>query len=347
MASESDKTSALIEDYIAQGKDSLSMVIAGKMGTGKSSLINGVVGRKVAKEGASAVTQTTEIEPYEAKVVTSAKTVTITVWDTPGLGDVFGDDEAVVTQVSQKCKETDLLLYCLDIRQRLTKDDVSGITQLTKKLGPEIWKNAVFALTFANRIVPPPDSDREQGEYFLEIFTSWREAITMVLNRKLSVPREIVENIAIVPTGYRQQSPPDRRDWFTPFWFEAFRKMKENAQPTLLGINLSRMTTASPYGLEADPDEMPIQLTWSETMSIAFEATTEAVGQVGPALQGIDAIKEVLDKLTDEPKYKKIIDTGVKSIKYGYGILIALINSIQNYQRKKEEYIGRKRGENS
>jgi len=93
MASESDKTSALIEDYIAQGKDSLSMVIAGKMGTGKSSLINGVVGRKVAKEGASAVTQTTEIEPYEAKVVTSAKTVTITVWDTPGLGDVFGDDE--------------------------------------------------------------------------------------------------------------------------------------------------------------------------------------------------------------------------------------------------------------
>jgi len=174
----------------------------------------------------------------------------------------------------------------------------------------------------------------EQGEYFLEKFQSWREAITMLLNRKLSVPHEIVENIAIVPTGYRQHPPPNRRDWFTPFWFEAFHKMKESAQPTLLGINLSRMTTASPHGLEADPDEMPIQLTWGETMSIAFEATTEAIGQVGPALQGIDAIKEVLD-------------TSVKSIKYGYGILIALINSIQNYKCKREEYIARKCGENS
>ena len=342
-----DKTTALIKDYIAQGKDSLSIVIAGKMGTGKSSLVNGIVGKKVADEGASAFTQTTEIKDYEAKIVTSEKTVTVKVWDTPGLGDVFGDDEAVVSQVAQKCKETDLLLYCLDIRQRLTKDDVSGITQLTKQLGPEIWKNAVFALTFANQIKPPPDSDREQGEYFNEKFTSWKDVITMLLNTKLSIPCEIVENVAIVPTGYRQHPPPDRKEWFTPFWFEAFHKMKESAQPTLLGINLSRLTTASPCGSEADPDKMPIhlQLTWGEAMGIACEATTDAVAKIVPTLQGIDAIKVAIDKLPIDDKKKPIVDAVVTGLKYSYGFLIALVQSIQNYKHKKEEYIAKKLSE--
>lgn len=34
---------------------------------------------------------------------------------------------------------------------------------------------------------------------------------------------------------------PDRKDWLTPFWCEAFRKTSESSQPTFLGINLHRM----------------------------------------------------------------------------------------------------------
>ena len=341
------KATALIKDYIAQGKDSLSIVIAGKMGTGKSSLINGVVGQEVAKEGASAMTETTEIKAYQAKVETPEKTVAITVWDTPGLGNVFGDDEKVVTQVAHKCKETDLLLYCLDIRQRLTKDDVSGVTQLTKQLGPEVWKNAVFALTFANNLRPPPDSDRKEVEYFSEKCTSWKEPITKLLCMN-AVPDEIVKDVAIVPTGYRQYPPPDREDWFSPFWFVAFQKMKESAQPTLLGINLSRMTTASSSAseLNVDPHKMPIQLqlSWGEAIGIAVEATTDAVVQTAPTLKGIDAIKLVLDKIP-LGDYKSKVDTAVMGIKYGCGFLIALVNSIENYRRKKAEHIAKKLGE--
>ena len=38
------------------------------------------------------------------------------MWDTPGLGDPFGDDEATVKEIAEKYKETDLLVYCLDMR---------------------------------------------------------------------------------------------------------------------------------------------------------------------------------------------------------------------------------------
>ena len=346
MATKGDETAALVKEYISQGEDSLSIIIAGKMGTGKSSLVNGIVGEKVAEEGASAVTVTSEIKPFEAEIKTSEKNVSVTVWDTPGLGDVFGDDEQVVSQVAQQCKKTDLLLYCFDIRQRLTKDDVNGITLLTKHLGPELWKNAIFALTFANEVTKPPDSDKEPIELFKEKFTSWQEAITRLLNAKLSIPSEIVDDIAIVPIGYRQRCPPDRSDWFTPFWFEAFRKMRESAQPTLLGINLSRITTASPShkrDMEPEPHEMPIQLTWSEAMSIAFGSTVEAtvatVEQIGPTCEGIAAITEIL---SDNTKYKEVVKASTTTIKYGYGIAVALFNSIENYKRKKKEYLASK-----
>ena len=340
MATKDDETIALVKEYIAQGEDSLSIVIAGKVGTGKSSLVNGVLGKKVAEEVASAVSVTSEIEPYEAEIKTSEKTVSVTVWDTPGLGDVFGDDEKVVTQVAQKCKKTDLLLYCLDMRRRLTKDDVNGITQLTKHLGPELWKNAVFALTFANEVTNPPDSEREPVEIFKEKFTSWQDAITRVLNTKLSVPSKIVDDIAIVPTGYRERCPPDRSDWFTPFWLEAFRKMRESAQPTLLGINLSRIKIASPsYIIDTEPEshEMPIQLSWSESIGIALDATAKAaiatVQQIRHTYAGIAAIAEIQDKFSNDPKYKVAVNAS---------IAIALFNSIENYKRKKKDYITRK-----
>ena len=45
MATKGDETIALVKEYIAQGEDSLSIVIAGKMGTGKSLLVNGIVGK--------------------------------------------------------------------------------------------------------------------------------------------------------------------------------------------------------------------------------------------------------------------------------------------------------------
>ena len=39
-----------IKQYFAKGKDSVEIVIAGKMGTGKSALVNSIVGKRVAKE---------------------------------------------------------------------------------------------------------------------------------------------------------------------------------------------------------------------------------------------------------------------------------------------------------
>lgn len=119
--------------------------------------------------------------------------------------------------------------------------------------------------------------------------------------------------------------------------------MRESAQPTLLGINLSRLKIASPSCIsdtEPESHEMPIQLSWSESIGIALDATAKAaiatVQQIRHTYAGIAAIAEIQEKFSDDPKYKVAVNASTTTI------AIALFNSIENYKRKKKDYITRK-----
>jgi len=230
--------------------DSVSIVVAGKIGTGKSSLINSINGSDIATEGEAQSSQLKSY-PVQVEMITNdvharRKVVGVTFWDSPGIGNIFSDEKEIITLLAEKCSETDLLLYCLDMRQRLSKDDVKGITQLTEALGPELWKNAAFVLTFSNEVKPPPGSNEDLAKHFKDTFLSWNDAIGQLLRERLSVPEEIIRDISIVPTGYHQKSPPDRSDWFTPFWREAFCKVKESAHH-LISVNITNVQVTSPY----------------------------------------------------------------------------------------------------
>jgi len=230
-----------LKSYFTKGKDSIGILIAGKMSTGKSALVNGIVGKEVAEEGDKAFSETTKIVSYETQVEMPVellrKRIKVMVWDTPGLGDPFGDDEATAKQIAVKCQETDLLVYCLDIRGRLANDDATGIILISKALQPQMWKNAVFALTYANEV---PDKDT-----LTKKIQSWEDAIQRVMEEKLNVPHDIADDISIVPTGYRRDQPPGCEDWFSPFWAASFTKTKQSAQPALLGINAGRLLEKS------------------------------------------------------------------------------------------------------
>ena len=59
-----EENAELFTSYIESGKNSLKIVISGKMGVGKSSLINGLVGKEVSKEAKSVLAVTNEIMSY-------------------------------------------------------------------------------------------------------------------------------------------------------------------------------------------------------------------------------------------------------------------------------------------
>ena len=248
-----------LKRYFAEGKDSITILMAGRMSTGKSTLVNGIVGKEVAVEGYQVMSS--HIVPYHTQAEMPEeilkKKIEVVVWDTPGLGDPFGDDEATVKEIAEKCKETDLLVYCLDIRGRLANDDAAGIDLLSKALQPQLWKHAIFALTYANKV----DDAKELNQRL----RAWVDAIKKLMKVKLKVPHDIANDIAIVPTGYRKHQPPGYEDWFTPFWAASFSKTKRSAQPALLGINVGRLSGAQEPGpVSAEKAQQPIRLSLSD-----------------------------------------------------------------------------------
>lgn len=277
-----------VEEYLDSGKKSITIVCVGKLGTGKSALVNGIVGRKVAKEGNSAFTETVAITLFEEPIHVSEKSeVKVRIWDTPGLGDGFNcNEEQYVKQLATCVSQSDLFLYCFDMRRRMERSDMEEMQRLTKHAGPDIWKYAVFALTFANKVVPE-DEEEDTSEYFQVALKSWEDAIQRVLAEKLQLPGDIVDGVAIVPTGYKKLSPPDRQEWFTPFWKMVFAKTKTSAQPTLLRINIDRCTTATTYVQEEE--SQPFQMNIFLIPEDVIVAIGSGIGMI-PICTGVGAL---------------------------------------------------------
>ena len=172
-----------LKQYFTKGKDSVEIVLAGKFGTGKSALVNSIVGKRMAKEGYKAFSETTKIVCYTKAVDIPSgilkKPISVVVWDTPGLVDPFGDDEATVKEIAEKYKEADLLVYCLDIRGRFAHDDATGIKLLTEALGQQMWNHAIFVLTFANEV--EAKYDRDAATELRDKITSWTDAIKRLM----------------------------------------------------------------------------------------------------------------------------------------------------------------------
>ena len=274
-----------LKQYFAKGKDSVEIVLAGNMGTGKSSLAYSIVGKRMAEEGNKAFSETTKIVCYTKAVDIPSeilkKTINVMVWDTPGLGDPLGDDEATAKEIAEKCKETDLLVYCLDIRSRFAKGDATRIKLLTEALNQQMWNHAIFVLTFANEVKAEDELE--------EKITSWTDAIKRLMKEQLKFPHDIANHISIIPAGYRHYQPPGIHDWFSPFWAQSFIKTKSSAQPALLGINTGRLSSEESKDHQGkaseEPHEMPIRFSAGDLLSMRTAVATGGCAGVGALIE--------------------------------------------------------------
>ena len=159
-------------------KSSIVILTIGASGTGKSALINGLVGAEVAKEdGETLCSQTCQLSCYKAK----KKDIDIEIWDTPGMevANESAELEQLVTDIQKKVCEVDLILYCTNMTSaRFRQGDHQNVKIITKAFGDSIWKNAVFVRTFANQVKPPPTKKATQPNiYFEERLSEWKHEI--------------------------------------------------------------------------------------------------------------------------------------------------------------------------
>ena len=122
-------------------------MVAGKVGAGKSALVNGLIGREVAIEGDSAASVTTTVNQYK-KLINA-----VVIFDTPGLFDPRTDcDCETLQEICQKTKGTiDLLLICMKMTKHLEQSHILLVERLKLVFKTDaVWKNTLLVLTFAN-----------------------------------------------------------------------------------------------------------------------------------------------------------------------------------------------------
>ena len=231
--------------------ESINILLTGKTGVGKSSLINAIIGEILANEGKLLGGQTRDVTCYE----TIINHIKFRVWDSPGLQDITEEDgeitERIMQTLRQHCSHLHLFLYCIRMdRDRVEISELHAIKQLSQLFSPKIWDSAIFALTFANRVVPPSEkeTDEEEAQWFTERIKEFKEVIVDALVEN-GVPINKAKQVPVIPTGYHKptrQMPNlrklfDRPDWFNPFWHSCARQMEENTIMALLASQRHRV----------------------------------------------------------------------------------------------------------
>jgi GTP-binding protein Era len=172
------------------------VALAGRPNVGKSTLLNRLVGAKVAITAAAP--QTTRTRVQGVLTLPDAQIVFI---DTPGIHDPRHRlGERMVAQTREALKDADVILAVFDAAVPLTEED-----RLTASLVRRAGKPAVAALNKADRVTPDEAEARGREVRDLAPFTS---VVPVSATRGAGIGRLIEAVVALVPQG-PQYFPPD------------------------------------------------------------------------------------------------------------------------------------------
>lgn len=227
----------------------VGILVLGREGTGKSLLINGIMGSKIAKE-ADGWHKSSGI----IKIDHVRGSMKLTFWKASGLHVKSEEarDNYVQKMRNANCTSSDLVLYCtrMDEDPYLGEVDTEALGKFTEGFGKEIWENAIVVLTFANCVdIPKSDSPelslKETNEEQVLLFKRRIEKCTNEFKtalRQLHVPEEVVSKVKYVPAGYNEAvSLPDCVNWLSHLIHTCVTSMKPASQDAFMKMISQRI----------------------------------------------------------------------------------------------------------
>ena len=233
---DSNWEASMIEYLRSKGRDNLRICVIGRTGTGKSALVNSMVGNTDAhaEEGDTASRVTAVVAMYEKSI----ENCTISIYDSPGLDDDQTITDQYLKDIEEKCGEVDLNLYCVKMNDKMNPSEIDTIKKFSCAFGKnEFWRKTLFVLTFANEIVLPKQKLSSMLlQHFRDRLTEWKKLLQKALTDKAGITKEAAANVPVIPAGYydKLSLPAAKCDnWLIKLRTQCFDQIKDMARPSI------------------------------------------------------------------------------------------------------------------
>lgn len=187
----------------------LKVLVTGKYGTGKHTLIDSLLGRQTYRDNCAK-------EEYFSvcNATVNDVLVRVTFWESTN-----AKDTAYRKEMGERISDSDLVIHTMRMDdQRLRPEDKVILQGLSKLFGSILWDKGIFVLTFANKVsyVDKHNKMMQSHEYLVKRAKQLKGHITEILTQE-GVRGGVLKYIPLVPAGHHSESRlfADREPWLS------------------------------------------------------------------------------------------------------------------------------------
>ena len=220
------------------------VLVVGETGTGKSCLVNNLMGKNVVKEGDTLESQTSTISKHEVDV----EGVPVALYDTPGLSDSRRDEDDAYLKKMKDILKTGvihLVIYCVKLTETRMRGSLTRTFQEFTKIGVD-WLGTVIVLTFADAVPVPKDERKKPGfdesRYFNNRVAEMQACIKNTLVERAGVAPQVASEITCSPsTSDPNEKLKNGDQWFVPLWLSVLELLSPGAAMRFLEMRANNI----------------------------------------------------------------------------------------------------------
>ena len=186
-----------------EGPKKVSILMAGKGGSGKTSLANALLTNNSSGGGFGPEKGTATLANSQTRSYPNLN-VEVTVTDAIGFASLYVSDDEILAHVHEQCDVDSLTAVVVCLRWDDKFDEISRkILSLVGSLHENIWEKVTFALTHCDRL-PPEFEEKTKAEkesYLSTTLQLWKGRLKFELC-KLGVSEAIIEDLLVSPTSH-------------------------------------------------------------------------------------------------------------------------------------------------